>query len=110
MAFDLDELTEHDGTAMTIPAISLTPGKFLSPLDAILLEHGRQHAIADWLLALGNSQQLGLVLEEAEALLPPSAASCPGPGGGDGSDAYPRLEDKFAATRAFIFRTCSSVK
>ena len=52
-----------------IPAISLTPGKFLSPLDAILLEHGRQHAIADWLLALGNSQRLGPVLEEAEALL-----------------------------------------
>ncbi len=54
---------------MTIPASSLTPGKLLSPLDAILLEHDRQHAIADWLLALGKSQQLGPVLEKAEALL-----------------------------------------
>ena len=54
---------------MTIPAIPLTPGTFLSPLDAILLEHDRQHAIADWLLELANKQQLGPVLEEAEALL-----------------------------------------
>ncbi len=54
---------------MTIPASPLTPGKFLSPLDAILLEHDRQHAIADWLLELASKQQLLPVLEEAEALL-----------------------------------------
>ena len=54
---------------MTIPASSLTPGKFLSPLDAILLEHDRQRAVADWLLELANNQQLGPVLEEAAALL-----------------------------------------
>lgn len=54
---------------MTIPASPLTPEKFLSPLDAILLEHARQRAIADWLLECGNNHKLGPVLEEAAALL-----------------------------------------
>jgi iron-sulfur cluster repair protein YtfE (RIC family) len=54
---------------MTIPASSLTPGTFLSPLDAILLEHDRQRVIADWLLEFANKQQLSPVLKEAEALL-----------------------------------------
>lgn len=54
---------------MTIPASSLTPDKFLSPLTAILSEHDRQLVISEWLLQLANDQRLRPVLEEAAALL-----------------------------------------